>query len=60
MGRGSIYLKKGTKLDIMKTRKEETKNVLLNFTISKKDALSLEGGPETERGTVITPVSGDQ
>ena len=39
----------------MKTRKEETKNVLLNFTISKKEALSLEGGPDTERGTVTMP-----
>jgi hypothetical protein len=43
----------------MKTKKEETQNVLLNFTISKKEALSLEGGPETERGTVTTPVNGE-
>ena len=42
----------------MKTKKEETKNVLLNFTISKKEALGLEGGPETERGTVTMPVNG--
>ena len=40
----------------MKTKKEETQNVLLNFTISKNEALSLEGGPETERGTVTMPV----
>jgi hypothetical protein len=39
----------------MKTEKEEINNVLLNFTISKKEALSLEGGPETERGTVTVP-----
>ena len=44
----------------MKTKKEETQNVLLNFTISKKEALSLEGGPETERGTVTTPMTGGQ
>jgi hypothetical protein len=39
----------------MKIKKEEINNVLLNFTISKKEALSLEGGPETERGTVTVP-----
>ena len=58
MGRGSIYLKKGTKQHIMKAKKEETQNVLLNFIISKKEALSLEGGPETERGTVTAPATG--
>jgi hypothetical protein len=40
----------------MKIKKEEINNVLLNFTISKKEALSLEGGPKTDRGTVTTPV----
>jgi hypothetical protein len=44
----------------MKAKKEETQNVLLNFTISKKEALSLEGGPETDRGTVTTPVKPPQ
>ena len=44
----------------MKTKKEETKNVLLNFTISKKEALSFEGGPELSRGTVSAPATGDQ
>ena len=39
----------------MKIKKEEINNVLLNFTISKKEALSLEGGPETDRGTVTMP-----
>jgi hypothetical protein len=39
----------------MSQKKEETQNVLLNFTISKKEALSLEGGPELSRGTVTTP-----
>jgi hypothetical protein len=40
----------------MKVKKEEIQKTLLNFTISKKEALSLEGGPETDRGTVTTPV----
>ena len=44
----------------MKTKKEEIKNVLLNFTISKKEALSLEGGPELSRGTVTSPAKPDQ
>jgi hypothetical protein len=39
----------------MKTKKEETNSVLLNFRISKKEALSLEGGPELSRGTVSAP-----
>ena len=39
----------------MKTEKEEINNVLLNFRISKKEALSLEGGPELSRGTVSAP-----
>ena len=42
----------------MKPKKEEIPKVLLNFTISKKEALSLEGGPELSRGTVSTPATG--
>ena len=38
----------------MKVKKGENKNTLLDFEISKKEALSLEGGPDTDRGTVVT------
>ena len=42
----------------MKTKKQklESKN-LEKFSITKQKALSLEGGPETDRGTVTTPAS---
>ena len=40
----------------MKTsHKQENKN-LEKFSITKQEALCLEGGPETDRGTVSTPV----
>jgi hypothetical protein len=41
----------------MKTKKEEVQKTLLNFTISKKEALSFEGGPDTDRGTVTMPAT---
>ncbi|WP_417800171.1 hypothetical protein [Tenacibaculum sp.] len=40
----------------MKTNKQklEYKN-LEKFTLTKQETLSLEGGPETDRGTVTVP-----
>ena len=43
----------------IKQLKQENKN-LEKFSITKQEALSLEGGPETDRGTVTTPVNGGQ
>ena len=43
----------------MKTKhKQENKN-LEKFSITKQEALSLEGGPELDRGTVTTPAKDD-
>ena len=42
----------------IKQLKQEKKN-LEKFTITKQKALSLEGGPETDRGTVTVPTKND-
>ncbi|WP_157811772.1 hypothetical protein [Tenacibaculum sp. SZ-18] len=40
----------------MKTKKQNKKELHLSkFVIKKKEALQLEGGPETDRGTVTVP-----
>lgn len=44
----------------MKVKKTTSRKDLLQFTISKKEALSLEGGPETDRGTVTAPTKPPQ
>ncbi|GFD97245.1 hypothetical protein KUL154_59780 [Alteromonas sp. KUL154] len=38
-----------------KQTKELEANYLKKFSITKQEALSLEGGPETDRGTVTAP-----
>ncbi|GFD92866.1 hypothetical protein KUL154_15990 [Alteromonas sp. KUL154] len=45
----------------MKTNKQklEYKN-LEKFSINKREALILEGGPRTDRGTVTTPVDDEE
>ncbi|GFD92868.1 hypothetical protein KUL156_62360 [Alteromonas sp. KUL156] len=40
----------------MNKQKQENKN-LEKFTITKQEALGVEGGPETDRGTVTTPAT---
>ena len=42
----------------IKQLKQENKN-LEKFSVTKQEALSLEGGPRTDRGTVTTPVDGE-
>ena len=42
----------------IKQQKQENKS-LEKFTITKQEALSLEGGPETDRGTVTMPAESD-
>ena len=40
----------------MKTKKHKQENMdLEKFSITKQEALRVEGGPETERGTVTAP-----
>ena len=39
----------------MKTKQKQVDKNLEKFSITKQEALSLEGGPETDRGTVTTP-----
>ena len=40
----------------MKTKKQkQEKNSLEKFSITKEEALSLEGGPRTDRGSVTAP-----
>ena len=42
----------------IKQHKQENKN-LEKFSITKQEALNLEGGPRTDRGTVTAPADGD-
>ena len=42
----------------IKQLKQENKN-LEKFSITKQEALRVEGGPELDRGTVTTPVEED-
>ncbi|GFD97246.1 hypothetical protein KUL156_56110 [Alteromonas sp. KUL156] len=39
----------------MKTNQKQENKSLEKFSITKQEALSLEGGPVTDRGTVTTP-----
>ncbi|GFD97243.1 hypothetical protein KUL154_59760 [Alteromonas sp. KUL154] len=40
----------------MKTKYKLENKSLEKFSITKQEALSLEGGPETDRGTVTGPI----
>ena len=44
----------------MKTNQKQENMDLEKFSITKQEALSVEGGPETDRGTVTTPVKSGQ
>ena len=41
----------------MKTKQKQVDKNLEKFSITKQEALSLEGGPELDRGTVTTPAT---
>ena len=43
----------------IKQLKQENKT-LEKFTIRKQEALRLEGGPRTDRGTVTAPADGEE
>ena len=45
----------------MKTKKHKQENKSLEkFSITKQEALRVEGGPETDRGTVTAPAADDE
>ena len=39
----------------MKIKYKQENKTVEKFSMTKQEALSLEGGPETDRGTVTTP-----
>ena len=47
--------KSNLKIAQMKASRKQEHKTLEKFSITKQEALGLEGGPETDRGTVTAP-----